>query len=346
MSSGLSILVVKMSAIGDVTLATAAVRALRRHIPDARITWVVEPKSAGILEGNPDIDEVVLWQRGRFWESVKCVIGLRRRKFDIALDFQGLARSGIITLLSGAKKRVGYADGREMSHLAYNVRYDCPERPHGKQCALGMLEAIGVTLDESDGAMRVAVSAEESANADDVLAKIGVRPGDRLAALVPATSRDYKYWREDGWAEVADRLWNEFGLRTMFLGAKLDVPLIQGIIAQTSAPVVSAAGLTSLKMSAVLVAKTELTVAVDTGLMHIAMAHEKPTVGIFSVTSAWRDHIESPNFRMIRKIYDCVPCGRRPQCEEWKCIRDVSAEDVIAAVRELLPQHELEESRS
>jgi lipopolysaccharide heptosyltransferase I len=339
------VLVVKLSAIGDVVLSTAAVRALKRHMPDARITWVVEPKSAGVLEGNPDIDEIVIWRRDKFRDAVSVVRELRRRRFDYALDFQGLARSGIITLLSGARKRIGYADGRERSNLAYNVRYDCPEKPHGLRCALGMLSVLDIECDEADGAMRVAVTPEESAAADEALAGLGVEPGDRLAALVPATSREFKHWREDGWAEIADKLWSEFGLRSLFLGAGGDIPLIERIISMTKAPAVSAAGLTKLKMSAVLVAKTELAIAVDTGLMHVASALGKPTIGIFSTTSAWRNHIDNPNFRMLRKKLDCVPCGRRPACDEWRCIREVSADDVIAAVRELTTESAPEESR-
>ncbi|MEN6521668.1 MAG: glycosyltransferase family 9 protein [Armatimonadota bacterium] len=352
MSNDLSILIVRLSAIGDVVMTTAAVRALRRRMPGARITWVVEPKSAGILDGNPDIDEKIAFDRSGPASFLKLAQVLRKSKFDVALDFQGLARSALVTAASGAKRRIGYADSREFSGVAYNETVACAKTTskrrcrHGMACYMKLLEPLGIVPDDRDGDMRIAISDEERESAAEIAFEAGLGVGEHAVALCPATTRANKHWSEEGWSKLADSLWKEMGLRGVFLGVKKDRELIDRILAKTEAPAINLAGCTTLKQAVAVQDRCSLIVAVDTGLLHTSVAIGKPSVGIFGPTTAWQNHIHRYNFAVVRKDMDCVPCYKKPKCERFECITDVTPEDVLSAAQSVLYSHSLEGAES
>ncbi|MEN6372775.1 MAG: glycosyltransferase family 9 protein [Armatimonadota bacterium] len=352
MSNNLSILIVRLSAIGDVVMTTAAVRMLRRRIPDARITWVVESKSAGILEGNPDVDETINFDRSGPASFLKLTQVLRKRQFDVALDFQGLARSALVTAASGAKRRIGYADSREFSGVAYNETVACektaPKRRcrHGMACYMRLLEPLGIIPDDQDGDMRVVISDEERESASKILIEAGLNVGEKAAALCPATTRANKHWSEEGWSKLADLLWNEMGMRSIFLGVKKDREMIDRILAKIEAPAINIAGCTTLKQAVAVQDSCSLVVAVDTGLLHTGVAIGKQSIGIFGPTTAWQNHINRDNFAVVRKDMDCVPCFKKPTCERFECITDVTPEEVLSAAQSAIFPHSFEGAES
>jgi heptosyltransferase-1 len=337
------ILIVKLSSIGDVVMTTPAARALRRHLPDASISWVVEPKSAGILEGNPDIDNVFVWNRESFKDFLQLARSLRDYKFDAAIDFQGLARSALVTAASGARRRIGFADSREGSKLVYHELVPCPIIAnsgrcfnHAIRCYLELLRPLGVECDESDDLMRVNVSEDESAAAENILVEVGVRPGEKTVALCPATTRDDKHWTVAGWSALTDMFWNETGVRGVFLGSNANRPLIDEIMAGSKAPAVSVAGSTSLKEASAVLNRSEAVVAVDTGLLHVGVAIDKPTVGIFGPTPHWSNHAHRANFEVVRNAVECAPCRKKSACEHYECITGVKPEEVFSAAQGLI----------
>jgi len=343
MPDRLSVLLVKLSSIGDVVLFTPVARALRRHVPEARISWVVEPKSAGILEGNPDLDEVIVWRRRSLRDLVQLVRRLREHEYDAALDLQGLARSAFLALISGARRRIGYAYSRECSTLAYNVRVKCqrlagcePDGHHTMLCRLAVLGPLGVACDGNDDEMRVGLSEEERVSAAQVLARNGIRSDDRIVSLCPATTRDSKHWTEEGWSALADALWDEMGLRSVLLGSEANQPLMWRIMSGASAPAISIAGQTTLKEAAAVLAASDAVVAVDTGLLHVGVALGRPTVGVFGPTPHWRNHARRPNFAVVRRDLDCAPCGSKPGCERFECITRIQPAEVVDAMRTVL----------
>lgn len=343
MSSGPSILIVRLSAIGDVMMSTAAVRTLRRHMPDARITWVVESKAESILAGNPDVDEVVVWRREGLKGVLRLARELMRRKFDIAIDMQGLAKSGLVTVVSGARTRVGFRDVREFSWIFCNKRIKGTPGVTVMQRYLDILQGVGVQYDDLDGPMRLVISEEERLAADKVLESSGVSPGEPIVALVPATTRYYKFWTDAGWSELAKLLWKEMGLRGVFLGSRADTRMIEKIVAESESPAVNIAGSTTMKTAAAVVDRSRAIVTVDTALMHISLCLGKPTAAIFGPTSIWRNYAEHPNFRLVRRECTAVPCDKKPVCGNVDCITSVTPEDVISALRSLKIESHLEE---
>ena len=344
MSKDLSILIVRLSAIGDVVMTTAAVRALKSKLPQVRTSWVVEPRSASILEGNPDIDNIIVWDERGVGPFLKLTRTLRREKFDVAIDFQGLARSALVTMASGATRRIGYRNGREFSKLAYNELTSCKDAPktrrchHGIRCYLSLLKPLGIEIDPEDDQMRVVVSPEESADAGEMLAQAGLGQGERFLAFCSATTRANKHWTEAGWAKLVDLTSQKTGLKAVFLGAKADYASIDRILAQAQVPAINLAGKTTLKQSAAVIDRSDAVVAVDTGLMHISVALGKTTVALFGPTTAWKNHIHRDNFTMISKNMECSPCRKKPTCENFDCMTSITADEVMEVLQAKLTQ--------
>lgn len=336
---GSRILIVKLSSIGDVVMATPAARVLREALPEAYIAWVVEPKSADIVVGNPYLDETIIWNRtsspgwatgvARFVSQARDLRHeLRERRFDVALDLQGLLRSAVVMSLSGAKVRIGYSDARECAPLLYTHRLRPDRNACIQQRHLDLLEPLGIR--SNDVAMTVTVADTDRAFAEEFFDRHQLDP-HRTLAFCPATSRAIKHWFNDHWARLGEILWQDQGIRALIFGSPADVYLADDIRSRTSAPLVSAAGETSLKQAAALMEKCAAVVGVDTGLLHIGVGLDLPAVGLFG-PHRWKSLVRKPNFIWLTKDFPCSPCRRKPVCENVDCMRAIVPEDVVKAL--------------
>ena len=141
------ILIVKLSSLGDVIHTLPAAQALRRKFPDAHVAWAVERAHAGVLRDQECIDEVIEWNRGTWRSFASFIARLRNQTWDLAIDFQGLFRSGFVTRASGALRRIGYSPTRERAHWFYNERIPVPtEAMHAVEKSLRLIEPLGATL--------------------------------------------------------------------------------------------------------------------------------------------------------------------------------------------------------
>ena len=340
------ILIVKLSSIGDVVMTTPVAKALRQAVPDAYIAWAVEDKAKDVLIGNPYLDEIIIWNRRSTSRSVRerasgLVLGLgklapvlRARKFDLAIDFQGLLRSGLVTSLSGARYRVGYDSAREGAVMFYNVRL--PSRSfkvRGPQQYLNMLRVLNIYSKDLD--MHVPVSTEDVACVKQFIAR-EVGEGKRIVALCPATTWAQKHWTESGWAELADRLISQHGAAPVFMGSPADEELVSRIQSMMKCQAASAVGKTTLNQAAALIRSSQLAVTVDTGLMHIALALNCPTIAVFGPTR-WQHLSGKETLRIVVKELRCMPCMRHPTCKQYDCMRAIRAQDILEAAKPWLP---------
>jgi heptosyltransferase-1 len=355
------ILLVRLSAIGDVVVATPVIRRLRSAFPAAYLAWLAEEKAFGIVEGNPGLDEVIVWPRERWTreggrspasrarslgQHLRFARGLRERSFDVAIDFQGLLRSALIVRASGAAWRVASEGTKEGSAHFYNVRVPRGDDRSSRQRCLDLLRPLGI--ETSDRRMDVWFSAEDAAAANALRARAecayGARGAQRpLVCLCPATTWRHKHWREEGWAVVADGLVRD-GAIPVFMGAAGDRPLLERIRAQMRAPAYLAAGETSLKEAAALLSLGRLSISVDTGLMHVAVAVGTPVVALCG-PSYWPGFQDYERFHMIRKPFPCSPCLRHPICGNDDCMTAITPEEVLGRARAMLSGLQIVECR-
>ena len=323
----MNIALVKLSSLGDVVHALPAAGALRARFPRARLTWIVERREAALLRGNPALDEVVPvdtrgWRRVRTPVGAVAVAGalaeLRRHlagaRFDVAVDLQGLLKSGILTLATRAPLRIGFVAGlcREpLAALFTNRRVRPPaEARHVVEQNLALLEPLGVSGASVDFALPTHAAAET--RAEDFLTAARLKPRDRLVVVNPGAARPDKRWPADRFRELARRLAGDAGAAPLVVWGPEERELALAI---AGGPVTLAPP-TDLDTLLSVLRRASVVVAGDTGPLHLAAALGVPCVGLYGPTSAerngpWRQRaLASPDGRLeslaVAAVFDAV----------------------------------------
>jgi heptosyltransferase-1 len=341
------ILVIRLSAIGDLILASGLLPVLKAAWPAAEVHWLTGRANADLLRHDPRLAGLHLlprWPAGKWWrpreaagrlkDLLELLRALRRQRFDLVLDVQGLLKSGLWARLTGAPVRIGLGS-REGSRLLMTrvvsraVESHLPGKEYRALCT-----ALG--LDATFYRLSVAVPAEARRAAAERLRSAGVK-GDYVA-LAPFTTRPQKHWFDDRWVECARRLSAERSLRVVLLGGPGDRDHADAIVSHAGPAALSLAGGTSLLEAAAIIAGARLLVGVDTGLTHLGLAMGTPTLALFGSTRPYLDPAV-PCARVLYQPMDCSPCRRRPTCGgEFTCMRRHTAADVLDAADALLNQ--------
>jgi heptosyltransferase-1 len=327
--------------------ATPIIRPLRRRFPDAHIAWVVEPAARDVVEHHPDLDEVVVWDRPKWKKLLKSRrFGelrreftsfrdhLRSRRFDLALDMQGLSRSGLVALVSGARVRIGLGS-REGTSAIMHQRLPTGLTP-GEMSGESRVLAEWLGLDTSGWGMDLRLAPGTRERAREKLAAAGV--DGPFILMVPFTTRDWKHWVESRWGPMAVRLREDFGLPVVMTGGPADRPAADRILTQAGDAVTDLVGRTSLGEAMGVVAEAALVIGVDTGLTHAAHAFRRPAICMFGPSGY--SFPPTPMTRMVRHHLTCTPChslGTGPTCGgAFTCMDLISQREIVSRARELL----------
>lgn len=339
------ILIVKPSSLGDIVHALPVLAALRAQYPAAHIAWLVGTSFAPLLAGHPLLDEIILFDRrhyGRMLRSpraladfVRFVLQLRRRRFDLVLDLQGLFRSAFLTWASGAPRRVGFAGARELGWAFYTQRVRCPPADvHAVAKNLALARVIGLTPDPP--AFPLGLRRDELAAARRMLDAAAGRPLGRFTAVLPGARWESKRWRADRLAALISRLPAEGLPAGVLLGAPSERAFTDEILAACAAPVLDLVGRTSLRQLAAALALADLVVCHDSGPMHIAAALNKPIVAIFGPTNPVRTGPHCQSAQVVSLPLPCVPCYRRTcPLGHHNCLEQLDVDTVLRAIRDV-----------
>jgi len=329
------LLVVKMSSIGDVVQALSVLEPLRPL--SERIGWVVEAPSLPLLEGHPMIDEVILFPKESVKaggaESLREVAALRRKlrvgRWDTALDLQGLAKSALVTWLSGARRRVGFR-GRELSRLA--LTEIVPSGQLERHAVLKYLDAarqLGGRVGEAS--FPVEVREEEKRRVESL---VGSGPGP-LVTVSPMARWETKLWSTNRFSGVVRSLASD-GARVVLSGSPQDREECERIAQGSGVEgVLNLAGELSLRELAWLCRISALVISTDSGPMHIAAAMRTPVVALFGPTAPWRTGPFGAAHRVVRKGLTCSPCFRK-SCSSIACMNEVTEACVLSAAMDVL----------
>ena len=336
-----NILVVKLSAIGDVIHALPVSYAVKETFPEAHLTWVVEPTAYGILEGNPFIDNIILFEKKRF-RTVRGFLEefrpfrheLRARKYDAALDLQGLFKSAAIVAQSGAKLRLGTANMREGSAYVSHPIKGAHASGHIVERYLDVARALGCRVDEVR--FPVAVSPAEAASAEGLLAAEGVPENRSFAVLAIGANWPNKRWPVKYFAVLADWLYSEKLIPVLVGGGRLDESLVRDIEALTEVPPVNLVGRTSLKKLAHIFKRADLVLGGDTGPVHLAAGLGTKTVMLMGPTDANRNGPYGQQQNAMEIPRTCKACWKRRCPKGLDCLAILSVEEVKAKIREVL----------
>ncbi len=342
------ILIVRLSAIGDVVMTSAILPPLRRKWPQARIHWLTEDMGGEVLAGCPELASLIVIPRRRwkkllaerhylqFWSEVRALRRkLRELHPDLAIDAQGLLRSALWAWTSGTKRRVGLRSHEGAQFLMSEV-VKVEGNPTGRMC--NEYRALMESLAPDDAApfsMCLAPTAEALAAAKAAIPDGAPAP----VFLFPFTTRPQKHWFADRWAQLAGRIAKECGREVWILGGPSDEAAAKAIAEASGAgsAVRVVAGKTSNiadKMG--LLSRAGAAVGVDTGLSHMALALKTPTVVLVGSTCGYTDTSPLPGIVLYEKM-PCSPCRRHPTCgTDFTCMKRLTVPAVFGAVQTLL----------
>ncbi len=328
------ILIVRLSAIGDVLHSLPVLCALRAALPAAHLAWVVEGRAAELLTGHPALDELVELPR-RWLKRPSEIAKLRRRlygRFDVSIDVQGLFKSAIAARLSGARLRIGLARpaGRELSPWLNN-RLVLPTATHIVDRNLELLAPLGIR--PVSGRFNLAERPEDALAAAQILNQ---QFGGRAPAIVnPGAGWPSKLWPAERFAEVARHLHAVRGVPTLVVWAGTDEQaLAERIVAQAGAGA-QLAPATTLCQLAALARRARLFVSSDTGPLHLAAAVGTPCVGLFGPMPAERNGPYGPGHIALQEV--CLTgSSRERRRANNDSMRAISVERVNAACDKIL----------
>lgn len=334
-----SILVLRLYFVGDVLLATPVLEALKRRFPAARLTVLVKQRAVEVLEGNPHVDEVMVYDAVKHYHSPRWVLRLarelRQRHFSLAVDLTGDHRSSWLLFASDPGFRVG------LNHAGLGFlldrRIDYRSKGHVVDHLLTSVEPLGAR--SSDATPRIYLSESERAEAETLLAGAGFAPGTEVLALSPGANWRFRRWRPERFGELAARAAERTGVRSVVLGSADDAGLAGAVVAASSGAAVSLAGRTNLRGLAAVAGRARVFVGNDSGPMHVAASVGTPVVGLFGPNTPERFGPRGAPSRILRRDFECSPCSQR-ECvrPDEACMDAISVEEVMDATEQLLSE--------
>ncbi len=336
----MKILILKPSSLGDVIQALPVLRLLRLHHPQAEIFWWIDSALAPLLDGDPDLTGILhferrRWTRPQYWpEVIRSVRWMRAQRFDLVLDLQCLARSGIFAWLARGQFLVGLDEVREGARGFYDLAVRRASfHTHAVDWYLSVLPAINVPVHRNFTWLpeRTDISARVKSN--------WVPAGTRWVAVQPGARWENKRWPASEFGEVVRRLADRNPLlRFVTLGSADDEPLGQVISRAAPRRCLNLCGLTSLPEMVEWVRLCELLVTNDTGPMHVAAALGKPVVALFGPTEPRRTGPYGQLQNVLQHPLPCSPCLKstchfeKPQ----ECLRALTPDLVLNKIDTVL----------
>lgn len=329
------LLIVKPSSLGDVVHALPTLSALRRRFPSSKLSWLVKREWADVLEGHPDLDEVLAvdLSAGGWPAAIRAV---REGRFDLVVDLQGLLRSAVLGWASGSAIRVGFANGREGSPWLYTHHVPVPDAPmHAVDRYLLVARFLGADP-EQPGLSAFCLPRDPAAEArvEALLASAGVRTGTMLAALNPSARWLTKRWPAESFAAVGDWLQRHGGVRVAVVGGREERSAGDEVIRSMQTAPLDLVGRTTMKELIALLRRLRVFITNDSGPMHLAAAVGTPVIALFGPTDPGRTGPYGAGHRVLRSGVPCSPCFSRrcANAVEMECLTTIRPEQVIEAV--------------
>ena len=339
------ILLIKLSAVGDVVHCLPVLAALKAQFPNSRIEWLIEEASAEMLEGHPLLDR--LWiSRRKSWlsdighgrrkalpEAWRFASSLRRERFDLVLDLQGLYKSAVWTRWVKGKRKIGWSGTKEFTGFSLTETIG-PENfhLHAVDRYLDFIRYLG--SDPGKPEFCIPIHRKDEERVSKLLKEANVDQKD-LISLNPVAKWHTKLWHPTSFARLADILVEQLGAVLAFTGGPEDRTYVDAIRLKMKKRAINLCGRTNLRELASLYRKSRLVLSTDTGPMHVAAAVGTPVVALFGPTDPKRTGPYGAKHRVVCSDVNCRPCFKR-DCDHMSCMNRITPEQVFRAVVETL----------
>lgn len=327
------ILIVNVNWLGDTLFATPFIRAVREKHPKAYIAILTHPRCYNILEGNPNIDEIIIYdekkQHRNLLRRFSIVSYLRSKNFDAAFILRKSLSRTLLLLFSKIPKRVGYRSKR--AGFLLTERVDNPHKGlHKVEYFLNLAKAAGI--DTKNKNYEILISNKDMENGKNILKDAGIKDKGFIA-LNAGGNWDLKRWPAEYFAKLGDGIFERFNIPVVLTGAEKDIVLAEKITGLMRHKPVALCGKTDLKTLGAIFKKAICVISNDSGPMHLAVAVRADVIAIFGPTSP---ELTGPygdgKYVVLRKDTGCkVPCYDL-KCKDNRCMKAVTVEDVLGAL--------------
>ena len=278
------ILIVRTDRVGDVVLTTPVIEALRKAYPKAKISMMVAPLTKDIVEGCPLLDEVIVYDKKganagflNFW---RFIFKLRKKNFDLAINYHLKSRMNLMLFHAGIPRRVGFQNNK----LGFLLTEQYPDPRTNGECheaeyCLGLLKYLGIEGVERN--LYVHVKAESEAWAQEFFQQQGIAPRDTLIAIHPGASCISKRWPFERFSEVADRIAQKYHAKIVLIGSRDQKHIVQEVFQSMKQPPIDLAGKTTLSQLISVLKRCTLLISNDSGPVHLAVGVKTPVISIF-----------------------------------------------------------------
>lgn len=329
------ILLIKLRYLGDVVLSTPVLPLLRKQFPEAKMTFLVNPGTAAVLQDNPYLEEVWVLPRQSWWQQLRFIQHVREAKFDTVIDLTDGDRSAFLSWVTGARVRLGYNRDRRWRGKFYSQvlpsAYGSMHMVEYHQQAIA-----GLGIHESVGEPEVYIHSEVGQQDEEAFGDFFAK-GQPLVLLHPTARYVFKAWPLERFAALADWLSGQ-GICVALIGSQREILIGQQIMNLTKHKPVNLMGKTRLSQLVALMRRSLLLIGNDGGPIHIASAVGCPVLGLFGPTDPAVWGPRGSNVKVIYKGLDCRECFY-PGCSrgEESCMRQISVEEVCQTAQSMLP---------
>ena len=323
-----NILIIKPSALGDIVHSLPFLSVVKKKFPHAKIDWVVAHGLHKFLEGHPMIDRLWVikkdqWKKiDHFNHTVKEINELRKNlkasRYDVSIDLSGLLRSGIISFFSKAKIKLGFKESDEGSVFFYTHKIHGSMKIHAIDRYLEIAKFMGCSIDKINYPFA-------PFDPDPPILK---KLPKEFIVMSPSAGKPANRWQAEKFGRLAARLL----LPTVVIAGPSEAGIAEQVVAASNGKALSVAGQTGLKDLVALIDKAVFFVCNDTGPMHIAAALNVPVFAIFGPANPVRTGPYGNIHTVIQKKMDCSPCYAKQPCSHFRCMNELTVDDVFKII--------------
>lgn len=365
----MKVLIIRLSALGDIVHGLPAAAHLKRRLPGLRLSWLVEPAGIPLLTGNPAVDSVISFPKKKWLQQLRSVskLGataleasaflkeLRTPQFDAAIDFQGLLKSGLLAAGSGAPRRIGFKGTREGAERFLTHALDVGDYfgsgTHVVEHNLRLAEYASRLLlnepsDNSDSRIPSYINdgldfplpTPDEQRMEKAKGLLGKESGEEGVVFIPGTTWPSKIWPAEHWTRLGKLCLERFPGRLLLLGADLEKESNAKLASELGERVIDLSGKTDILDLIAIFQLAKLVVGADTGPLHLAAACGKAaTLGIFGSTPSGRNGPYGKKAESIQLSLECQPCFMKVcPLKTLACLKELSPEQVFEKICRLV----------
>jgi heptosyltransferase-2 len=337
------VLIVQTAFLGDVVLTLPLIAAVRHRFPHARVDVLTVPAHAPLLQDQPEVAAVIAYDKRGTQRGIRGLLRMVRRVraqgYDVALAPHRSFRSALLLASSGIPRRIGFA--RWLTRWAYTAVVPRPAMAHAVEKNLHLLEALGPWPVPTGGHLTLRVTSAARRVASAAFARGGVKQQEPVIGVIPGSQWGTKRWPAERFAALIERLAGLSQARCALFGGTQDRALATAITATCRVPVLDFIGQTSVQELPAYLERCTVVVSNDTGPMHVAAALGKPILVLYGPTVPAQGFTPyGVPWEAASVPLECRPCSahgpQRCPLLHWRCMLDLSVEQVAAGVQRLL----------